>query len=485
MTPPRFASTGPYLAWHADHTPRATAIVEDALRVDYRTLAEDLVRCVHALERLDVGAGLTIGIEIRRERYLHLLLLLACEALGAGSASVTAEDLASRDPILRLCDLLLVAAEPGPGRRVIAADWLETSRATPVSAHQWRILARPVVPAQMARIVRTSGTTGRPKVMAISHAILQRVVERHMERVAEETTPVPVSLCLYNLSVRAVYARVLGFLQRGGTVLFAKEDHAPQLLAAGLVNHVMFTVGDAERVALRTSPPPPGHRLHVELVGARAAPALRALLQQRLNARISTRYSSNETNMIAATDDGDVGTICPGVDVRIVDAAGQELPLGETGVIRVRTDAMVDGYLDDPAATAAAFIDGWYHTSDAGYMPEPGRLVVLGRADDMLNIGGVKLPPAPFEEAIRQFPGVADAVLMTVGNTHDVGLLVVAVEVVGDQPPPDLAERLDRLLSGYTRTFETMPLPWFPRTETGKVKRPELKAAFLRRQQQD
>ncbi|MDR3536593.1 MAG: fatty acid--CoA ligase family protein [Acetobacteraceae bacterium] len=488
MQPSGLASTAPYLAWHARHTPDAVAIVEDGRQVDYRRFAEDLVRCTRALEQRGVGPGLLVGIEVLRHRYLHLLLLLACEVAGATTVSVTQQDVAGNDPVVRDCEILLMgraSERAGEARwQIVSGDWLAGVATMTVRPRDLDVLLREVAPDRSVRIFRTSGTTGRPKAMAVSRAIQQRIVERHMDRVAPDTIPRTRSLCLYNLAVRAVHVRVLGVLQRGGTVLFAKEEHAAPLFGAGLVNHAMFTVGDAERIVLQAVPPPPGHRMHVELVGASVGKALRRLIEERLGARISTRYSSNETNVIAATDEDNIGTLCPGVAVRIVDAAGHDRPPGETGLIRVRTDTMVDGYLHDPAATAAAFIDGWYHTNDEGYMPEPGRLVVLGRADDMLNIGGVKLAPAPLEAMIRQIPDVSDAALISVNGTSEVTALLVAVELATDRIPADLAARLRAILTPYVRHFVIVPLRWFPRTETGKVRRPEIRDGFLRHREQ-
>jgi hypothetical protein len=135
--------------------------------------------------------------------------------------------------------------------------------------------------------------------MAISHALQQRLVLRHMERQA--ANPPAVSLCLYNLGVRAVHVRVLGFLQHGGTVIFGRESYAGQLFAAGIVDHVALTLADAERIVSQAPRPPAGHRMHVELVGARVTPGLLALIRERLGAEVSTRYSSNETSMITTT----------------------------------------------------------------------------------------------------------------------------------------------------------------------------------------
>jgi acyl-coenzyme A synthetase/AMP-(fatty) acid ligase len=483
-----FSYTTQYIAWYARHGLQKTAIVEGETRVSYQTLADDLARCCAALTRDGVRDGMLVGIETRRDRYLNLLLLLACEAVGATATSLFREDLTAEDPVLRRCGLLLLAA-PLPDsascaieRQVLPSGWLAELRSLPFDPSDRTPLERNVEGDRIARIVRTSGTTGRPKAIVMSHACQQEIVIRNGGRLPRDILLNPISLCLYNLAVRAVYVRVIGILQNAGTVIFGREDHVHQMLSSGTVNHAMFTVGDMERIVTTATPPPLGHRLHIELVGAQVSRQLRQLIRERLTPHFSTRYSSNETNMISAPDDDGVGTLCPGADVRIVDDAGLDCPAGAIGFIRVRTETMASGYFDDPALTAATFIDGWYNTNDVGYMPAPGKLVVLGRADDLLNIGGVKVPPAPLEEQIKRIPGVTDAVLLSIETTNAVNLLLAAVETSSEQPPADLTERVNAILARYVRHFELMPLRWFPRTGTGKVQRHEIKAAFQRRQ---
>lgn len=69
---------------------------------------------------------------------------------------------------------------------------------------------------------------------------------------------------------------------------------------------------------------------------------------------------------MACVGDDNVGVLCPGAEVRIVDEAGQDKPTGKSGLILVKTETMVDGYHDDPALTAARFVAGWFHTRDLG-----------------------------------------------------------------------------------------------------------------------
>lgn len=485
MQRPEHASTAWSIARCARDAGGRTAIVEDGVRFSYATMARDLCRCVAGLEALGIAPDMLAGIELRPQRYLNLLLLLACEVIGATTVSLRRADLQDDDdPVLPDCDILLMRdAAPAPRRAVLQAipdDWLaQLANGAPDGADLARLM-RAAPPDQIVSVVRTSGTTGRPKALELTLSLWQRLIDLHMQRLLRDTGPNPVSLCVYNLGVRAFNMRVSGILQHGGTVIFAPEQHACPLLASGTVNHALFTVGDLERLIPQATPPPPDHVLRIETVGAGVSRRLRALIEQNLHARISATYSSNETGIIADNDADDVGTLCEGAAVRIVDDAGNDRPPGVAGLIRAKSSTMVHGYRNAPALTAAAFIDGWYVTNDIGYLTDAGRLVVLGRADDMLNIGGVKLSPRPIEEALRELPGIADAALISVPTDNAVGMLVAAVQIDADTLPGDLASRVDAVLSRATRHYRIMPLRWFPRTVTGKVRRDELKAAFLR-----
>ncbi|MSO99688.1 MAG: hypothetical protein EXR07_01365 [Acetobacteraceae bacterium] len=150
--------------------------------------------------------------------------------------------------------------------------------------------------------------------------------------------------------------------------------------------------------------------------------------------------------------------------------------MGESGTIMVRSPRMGSHYLWNADETRKHFIDGWFRTSDIGVVPAPGKLIVIGRADDMINIGGIKLAPYPIEERIRTIEGINDAVLMSHANEMGVAELHVFIE----RSDPALDERIGQALVAVLRrhvmTFAAHYATRFPRTLTGKVQRNALKA---------
>ena len=466
--------------------PDETAILEMGRRISYRDFAGDLAASVRFLESRDVRPGRLIGVEAGPRRYQQLLLFLACEVIGATATAFSQPDLLRDDPVLPDCDLLLlIGAQATAYRQGVVSVPLGLGAGVAARATEQDLLRldHQPNPDSIVRISRTSGSTGRPKAVAYSRSIQQRILKQRFDYIPAGLRGGIRFLCLQSLSIRAIYTRGYMTLQAGGTVIFAHEEQAPALLQAGAANWIMLLVGEAEALVRRTERPPADALLLVELIGARTSRTLRRLVRERLGAIVHANYSSNETNTVCYTDDDDVGTLCSGAEVRIVDDHGNEQAAGKTGLIRVRTTTMASRYWNDPVLTAHAFVDGWYHTNDVGFVPEPGKLVVLGRADDMLNIGGIKLPPAPIEDEIRQISGVLDAAVLTISDMAGSDDLLVAVEVDATAPPADLRGRVEALVTRYVRSFHLLPLPSFPRTETGKVRRHDIAAAFRRPQQ--
>jgi len=130
---------------------------------------------------------------------------------------------------------------------------------------------------------------------------------------------------------------------------------------------------------------------------------------------------------------------------------------------------MSSGYFRNDEETRAHFVDGWFRTRDLGIIPGPGKLNVIGRADDMLNIGGRKVAPYPLEERIRALEGVADAVLLSAPDEQGIEDLHVFVEPRENVTQEQIQPLLVPLLNRHTTTYAAYFLKQLPRTGTGKV----------------
>ena len=101
---------------------------------------------------------------------------------------------------------------------------------------------------------------------------------------------------------------------------------------------------------------------------------------------------------------------------------------------------LASGYRRDPAATAAAFVDGWFRTTDLGVLHQDGSLEVLGRADFMINTGGVKVAPSAVEAVLTAQPGVAEACVVDLPDDEWGQLVAAAVVPVDPARPPEVAD---------------------------------------------
>ncbi|WP_460862079.1 class I adenylate-forming enzyme family protein [Nocardiopsis coralliicola] len=132
---------------------------------------------------------------------------------------------------------------------------------------------------------------------------------------------------------------------------------------------------------------------------------------------------------------GTCGQPVPGADVEIRDTAGLPCPPGVPGRVWVRTSILMDGYLDQPEASAAKMRGGKLDTGDVGYLDGDGRLILLGRARDAMEVGGAAVFPAETDTVLQGHPSVADAATFDVPGPGGT-LLHTAVVPRGAQPDP-------------------------------------------------
>jgi acyl-CoA synthetase (AMP-forming)/AMP-acid ligase II len=170
--------------------------------------------------------------------------------------------------------------------------------------------------------------------------------------------------------------------------------------------------------------------------GSTVSDRLRGRIRKRLCPRLFVRYATNETQTLSLTSLDDVYDVPGGVgrpisphDLEIVDEAGNPVEHGKIGHIRARGPKCIDGYLNDPEATARAFRDGWYYPGDLGRMTQEGILVHLGRADDLMIVDGINIYPAEVEQVLALHPDVLDARALALPHPahQDVPVALVAV----------------------------------------------------------
>jgi acyl-CoA synthetase (AMP-forming)/AMP-acid ligase II len=168
------------------------------------------------------------------------------------------------------------------------------------------------------------------------------------------------------------------------------------------------------------------------------------------------------------------------MQVSVQDDAGNELRAGERGEICVAGPAVCHGYLDNPAANAAAFREGWFRTGDLGLLDESGYLYITGRASDMYISGGSNIFPRDIEEKLLQHPQIAEAAVLGMPDEKwgEVGV-AVCVAIPGATPrPEELRAFLEEKLARYKMPRHFVVWDELPKSSYGKVVKRTLRATL-------
>lgn len=338
-------------------------------------------------------------------------------------------------------------------------------------------------PIETLRIVFSSGTTGRPKGVALG-----REMEAGLDAALETWFEGGPTLMLmgtdtvwgfgeFFLSVKAGEP----FLSAGGaparrTIELAEQTQARTLKGSP---HQLAALVDELEAQKRTLP-------SVERVFA-AGTAMPTALSERMRrvtqgCLVLANYGSTEAGAATARpyesdDPFDAGFVAPGAVVEIVDEHDQPVPAGVPGRIRHRSPGMATGYLGDPASSARAFRDGWFYPGDLGMFRPDGGLTLTGRESETINAGGVKLDPGRLDDAALRHPGVTDACGFAYETETGLAAVGLAVVVADGFDPEALVAELSRTF-GPAAPALVARVDVVPRTGTGKPLRAELSARF-------
>jgi acyl-CoA synthetase (AMP-forming)/AMP-acid ligase II len=177
-----------------------------------------------------------------------------------------------------------------------------------------------------------------------------------------------------------------------------------------------------------------------------------------------------------------VGHPCPGIELRIVDDSGLDLPQGQTGEVWLRSATQLAGYWNNSVATADALRDGWYRSGDMGFQDSSGYVFLVDRKKDMIISGGENIYSREVENALLQHPSVIDAAV--IGVPHEKwGECVKAIVALR---PGELAGEADliafcrELIAGYKCPKSIEFVDELPRLPTGKISKVVLRQRFSR-----
>ena len=485
----------------------AEAVVDGDRRVSFAELAQ-LVRA-HA--RAVVASGVAAGDRVAI--WAPNSLDWAVAALGAVSAGAALVPINTRfksaeagyvlhrsgarlvftgAPFLGIDFAALVRDANVPGVEVVPrGDPAFTERGADVSDHAVEDRLAAVRPADLSDVIFTSGTTGHPKGVMTTHAQSLRVFEVWSDLVglAEGDRYLVINPFFHTFGYKA---GILACLMRGATIVPLPAFDVDAAVAAI----------QAEQITVLPGPPTLYQSMLDRGVAAADVPSLRlavtgaAVVPVELVRRMSrdlgfdtvlTAYGLTEATgtvtMCRHGDDAETiattsGRAIPDTEVRVVDEKGEPLPPGEPGEVVTRGYHVMQGYFEDPTATAEAMdADGWLRTGDIGVLDAQGNLRVTDRIKDMYVVGGFNAYPAEIELVLAGHPDVAEAAVVGVPDARlgEVGRAFVV-------PAPDAKPDADTLVAWCRERLANFKVPRsvevvdvLPRNASGKVLKFELR----------
>ena len=174
------------------------------------------------------------------------------------------------------------------------------------------------------------------------------------------------------------------------------------------------------------------------------------------------------------------GKTLPGIDLRIVDEAGNDVPSGTSGEVIVRGPNITPGYYKLPEANDASFVDGWFRTGDVGREDEEGFLYLLDRKKDMIVSGGENIYSSEVELALLAHPGIAEAAVISVPDeTYGESVFAIVVANPGERlDPADLIAHCRDRIGGYKIPRRFAFVDALPKSALGKVLKADLRRRF-------
>ncbi len=421
-------------------------------QVTYDELAATVERLARQLAGWGVEPGDAVAFALPNGPEI-VALFLAVTAARAAAAPLNPAyqraELATYLQDLRPRVAVLLDDEPVDAYQAAAEIALPTLRLTRDGAGGLTLAGAPAgelpqaQPDDVALLLHTSGTTSKPKSVPIRHRNL--AASAASIAAGYGLGDDDVSQCAMPLfHVHGLVAATLATLHSGGTVLLPRR----------FVSSRFWTYGDRHGMSWFTAVPTIHQVLcqrkdqgeNARLRFARScssalSPQLWETFEERFGVPLVEAYGMTEATHQMATnplppdrrEPGSVGR-ATGTEIAIVDEQWRRLPHGTSGEVVVRGPGVVDGYLDNPEATAAAFRDGWFRTGDSGTLDAAGYLRLDGRLKELINRGGEKISPYEVEDVLLRHAAVAEAVAFALPD-EKFGEVVGAV-VVGDGADP-------------------------------------------------
>jgi acyl-coenzyme A synthetase/AMP-(fatty) acid ligase len=455
-----------YIAFQARSRPAAPAIVTLLGVRSFEEFDADIDRAVVELGRLSVEPGEPVSVAFA-SAYMDWVVTLALARLGVATAP--ANDVGSRIRV-------------GDGSTAFPAPNLLLDE----EAHR-RILRgpRPFVRAirrpgsELARVLQSSGTTGERKRLGMSWDVIDAAIRNALIAYGAPAGPWLASTGIG--TILGMVVTLAGWASGNPAVLGLGGTLPPQKLQQ-LKPRLIALVPDQLR-RLLDELPAEYQRWPVRVVsgGGSVPPNLARRTEEQLTGDLRSVYGASETGAVAIAElpllkqqASAAGYVLPLVDVEIVDEHGEALAAGELGRVRIRSNRVASHYLDDEQRSLRVFRDGWFHSGDLGRLRVDGLLLIEGREDELMNIGGHKVLPDWIEQAALLCTGVTDAAAFSRPDDDGLERCWLAIVHGPTSCRTGCPRRCELSLGGLER-IEVIFQDQIPRNGMGKIERNRLR----------
>lgn len=347
-------------------------------------------------------------------------------------------------------------------------------------------------PDDIALVLHTSGTTGRPKAVPLTHKNLTTTM-RNIRDTYKLTPQDRTYLVMPLFHVHGLLAAFLAPLYSGASVIVPPKFSATEFWSDFITYGANWysAVPTIHQILLKSPLPNPIPQIRfIRSCSSPLSPKTFQDLETTFNTPVLEAYAMTEAAHQMTSNPlppgkrqpGSVG-VGQGVEIKILDQKGKEVPQGSEAEICVRGENVTKGYLNNPSANKSSFTkDGFFRTGDQGKKDPDGYVIITGRIKELINKGGEKISPIELDNTLLHHPKVGEAVCFAIPDEGHYGEDIGAAAVLKSNNVAT-EDELKSWMAEKLAKFKTPKRIWIvsqiPKTATGKIQRRKVAEVML------